>query len=97
MLHCIESHDINNFEHFCYGDEEVQKSFENDLSFHQKPTEPSSPQQLNGTLHRVKVTKSQCKVLEESRTFYSDTGTKLNSKTTIVQHSIERFWYMLHR
>ena len=96
MLHFVESHDISNFENYCYGDEEVERFFANDLSFNQEPTEPSSPQQLNSLLHTEEVTISQSKVLEELRTFYSDTCTKLNSKTIIVQHNIERFDFREH-
>ena len=96
MLHSVESHDISNFENYCYGDEEVERFFANDLSFDQEPTEPSSPQQLNSLLHTEEVTISQSKVLEELRTFYSDTCTKLNSKTIIVQRNIERFDFREH-
>ena len=97
MPHFVERHDISNFENSCYGDEKVERFFENDLSFDQEPTEPSSPQQLNSLLHTEEVEKSQSKVLEELRTFYSDTCTKLNSKTIIVQRDIERFWWVLQR
>ena len=41
MPHYMESHDIDNFEHYYYGDEELEKFFENYLSFDQAPTEPS--------------------------------------------------------
>ena len=75
----------------------VERFFEIDLSFDQEPTEPSSPQQLNSLLHTEEVGVSQSKVLEELRTFYSDTCTKLNNKTIIVQHDIERVWYVLQR
>ena len=40
MSHCVESHDISNFENYCYGDEEVIRFFQKDLSFGQAPTEP---------------------------------------------------------
>ena len=89
MPHCVESHNINNFENYCYGDKEVERFFRNDVSFDQEPIEPSSPQQLNSFLHTEEAAVSQSKVLEELRTCYSDTCTKLNNKTIIVQHDIE--------
>ena len=95
--HCLKSHDTSNFEGYCYGDKEVERFFEANLSFDQEPTEPSSPQQLNSLLHTEEVAVSQSKVLEELRTFYSNTCTKLNSKTIIVQRDIERVWYVLQK
>ena len=97
MPHCVESHDINNFENYCYGDGEVERFFGNDLSLDQEPTEPSSPQQFNSLLHTEEVAISQSKVLEELRTFYSDTCTMLNSKTITVQRDIGIFWYVQQR
>ena len=97
MPHCVESHDINNFENYCFGDGEVERFFGNDLSLDQEPTEPSAPQQFNSLLHTEEVAISQSKVLEELRTFYSDTCTKLNSKTITVQRDIGIFWYVQQR
>ena len=54
MSHCVESHDISNFENYCYGDEEVERFFGNDLSFDQDSIEPSSLQQLKSLLHTEK-------------------------------------------
>ena len=93
----MKSHDTSNFEDYCNGDKEVERFFETDLSFDKEPTEPSSPQQLNSLLYTEEVTVCQSKVLEELRTFYSNTCTKLNSKTIIVQRDIERVWYVLQR
>ena len=73
MPHCLGSHNINNFENYCYRDKEVERFFRNDVSFDQQPIEPSSPQQLNSFLHTEEVAVSQSKVLEELKTCYSDT------------------------
>ena len=97
MPHCMESNDISNFEIYCYVYKEVERFFRNDVSFDQEPIELSSSQHLNILLHTEEVAVSQSKVLEELRTCYSDTNTKFNSKTIIVQRDIEKFWYLLQR
>ena len=96
MSHCVESHDISNFENYCYEDEGVERLFGNYLSSDQEPIEPSSPQQLNSLLHTEEIAISQSKVLEELRHFipiYAQSSTV----TIIVQRDIERFWYVLQR
>ena len=57
--HCMKSHGTNNFENYCYGDEEVERFFENDLSLDREPTEPSSSEQLNSLLLIEEVAISQ--------------------------------------
>ena len=57
--HCMKSHGTNNFENYCYGDEEVERFFENDLSLDREPTEPSSSEQLNSVLLIEEVAISQ--------------------------------------
>ena len=57
--HCMKSHGTNNFENYCYGDEEVERFFENDLSLDREPTKPSSSEQLNSTLLIEEVAISQ--------------------------------------
>ena len=52
MPHCLESHDISNFENYCYGDEEAERFLENNLSFDQEPAEPSSPKKLKSSSYR---------------------------------------------
>ena len=93
----MESHDISNFEIYCYLYKEVERFFRNDVSFDQEPIELSSSQHLNILLHTEEVAVSQSKVLEELRTCYSDKYTKCNSKTIIVQRDIGKFWYLLQR
>ena len=93
----MESHDISNFEIYCYVYKEVERFFRNDVSFDQEPIELSSSQHLNILLHTEEVAVSQSKVLEELRTCYSDKYTKFNSKTIIVQRDIGKFWYLLQR
>ena len=43
MHHCVGSHDISNFENYCYGDEEVKRFYGNGLLFGKASTELSSP------------------------------------------------------